>query len=199
MQQYHQREISRDCCTNKIHADVNNAVFKTYEKWTERGLNTAALYYSAKSAFNLIKQDFSRQLQSLKQFSSKPQLDLLSGRNLYSGIDVERIIDDVKSFAKNNNSTNLMGNKNLQLKNASFQSFSRNKSQRINGITYSGHAIDKMQNSGIMPSVVENTLNFGQSVRGKKINTLRYYDNENNISLIVNSKTKKLLQFLMGS
>ncbi len=109
LQRYHQREISRDYInnfsrdwfTNKIHADVNNRVFQNVEKWTERGLNAATLYYSAKSAFNLIKPDFSRQLQSLKQFSSKPQLDLLSGRNLYSGIDVERIIKDIKGITNN--------------------------------------------------------------------------------------------------
>ena len=48
-----------------------------------------------------------------------------------------------------------------QPKNPSYQTV-RNKSDYINGREYSGHALDRMQDRGILPSVVEHTIKTGK-------------------------------------
>ena len=56
----------------------------------------------------------------------------------------------------------------------------------INGRQYTGHAIDRMQGRGIMPSVVEDTIAHGISYPGYDGKTV-YYNSNNNISVILNS------------
>ncbi|MCB1740732.1 MAG: RHS repeat-associated core domain-containing protein, partial [Gammaproteobacteria bacterium] len=50
--------------------------------------------------------------------------------------------------------TGFKGSKGFELKNAPYQTV-RNEATTINGRDFSGHALDQMQNRGIMPSVVE--------------------------------------------
>ncbi len=71
-----------------------------------------------------------------------------------------------------------------QPKNPDYQPV-RNTPTEINGRQYSGHALDRMQDRGILPSVVENTINTGQkspSQNGKYI----HYDSTNNVTVITN-------------
>jgi hypothetical protein len=49
------------------------------------------------------------------------------------------------------------GRKGFELSNSPLRAV-RNAPATINGIRYSGHALDQMQNRGIVPSVVERTL-----------------------------------------
>ncbi len=57
----------------------------------------------------------------------------------------------------------------------------------VNGRYYSGHAFDRMQGRGIMPSVVEDAIQHGLAApsRGGR-NTTVYYSRENNISVVLN-------------
>ncbi|MCC9395810.1 DUF4258 domain-containing protein, partial [Enterobacter hormaechei subsp. steigerwaltii] len=55
----------------------------------------------------------------------------------------------------------------------------------INGRQYSGHALDRMQDRGIMPSVIENTIQTGQQI-GIKDGKTSYYDSKNNVKVIIN-------------
>ena len=93
---------------------------------------------------------------------------------------------------------NLMGSKRLQYQYAPFQKLSRNKPTIIDGIKYSGHAIDKMQNTGIVPSIVDNAIKNGASMVGKRVNTLRYFDADNNITVITNALTKEIITVSHG-
>ncbi|SIR98013.1 hypothetical protein SAMN05445060_1929 [Williamsia sterculiae] len=54
----------------------------------------------------------------------------------------------------------------------------------INGMPYSGHAIDRLQGRGIMPSVVQNTIDHGISYPGRTPDTTVFFDPVNNISVI---------------
>ena len=92
---------------------------------------------------------------------------------------------------------NLMGSKRLQYQYAPFQKLSRNKPTIIDGIKYSGHAIDKMQARGIVPSVVEETIKNGFTKKDF-LGVSHYYDSKNNISVIMNSKTSKIISIRYG-
>lgn len=64
----------------------------------------------------------------------------------------------------------------------------------INKRIYTGHAIDQMQNRGIMSSVIENTIkNPSYSIKMRE--TERFYDSINNITVVTNSKGKVITVF----
>jgi hypothetical protein len=62
----------------------------------------------------------------------------------------------------------------------------------INGRYYSGHALDRMQQQGIMPSGVESAIR-GSGVQGKVPGTTAYYDALNDITVIVDSTTGRVV------
>jgi hypothetical protein len=68
-----------------------------------------------------------------------------------------------------------------------------NSSTIINGRTYTGHALDQTQNRGITPSVVENAINTGRRVSGKLPGTTEIIDNTNNISVVIDSETGRVI------
>jgi hypothetical protein len=53
----------------------------------------------------------------------------------------------------------------------------------VNGISYSGHAIDEMQSEGFVPSVVQDAIENGQETIGQS-GRVAYYSSENNITVI---------------
>jgi len=69
----------------------------------------------------------------------------------------------------------------------------------INGIDYSGHALDQMQGRGFMPSVVENTLQVGTPFPGNLPGTGGLYDAVNNISVIRNLSTGNIITVRNGA
>jgi hypothetical protein len=62
-----------------------------------------------------------------------------------------------------------------------------NSPTTINGVDYSGHALDQMQGRGVMPSVVEDTINYGEASPGNRPGTTVYSSGENRVSVVVNS------------
>lgn len=97
--------------------------------------------------------------------------------------------DNYKQPANDNDVHGFSGNKRVQYKNASYQK-TRNSPAVIENRPYSGHALDQMQNRGIPPSAVENTLKAGSPseriVKGKM--TTNYYDKTNNLTVVVSDK-----------
>lgn len=84
-----------------------------------------------------------------------------------------------------------LGGKNNQMnqpKNPSYQPV-RNQTSTVGNREYSGHALDRMQDRGIMPSVVENTIKTGAATSSRG-NTTVYYDATNNVSVVTNSSGK---------
>lgn len=82
-----------------------------------------------------------------------------------------------------------LGSKSLQLnqpKNPPYQPV-RNKPTNISGREYSGHALDRMQDRGILPSVIEDTIRNGKSYHSRGGTTV-FHSPENNISVVVNGR-----------
>jgi len=90
-----------------------------------------------------------------------------------------------------------VGKKGWELKNPLFQPI-KNPATTINGRQYTGHAIDQMQNRGIFPSAVENTIKNGLNFTGKQQDTQLYYVAANNISVIVNKINEIVITTTFG-
>src|SRR5262249_27549236 len=58
-----------------------------------------------------------------------------------------------------------VGRRRAPLKNAPYQPI-RNAPETIGGRDYTGHALDQMQNRGLTPTVIENTINTGTASAG---------------------------------
>jgi RHS repeat-associated protein len=64
----------------------------------------------------------------------------------------------------------------------------------IYGRPYSGHALDRMQERGLYPSVVENTIQTGTPAPGTTIGTtLYYYDPVNNVTVVIDSASGRVI------
>jgi filamentous hemagglutinin len=74
----------------------------------------------------------------------------------------------------------------------------RNEASWINGRYYTGHALDQMQNRGVVPSVVENALSTGAQFP-TRAGTTGFYDAVNKIRVIVNSKTRGVVTVIRGA
>ena len=74
----------------------------------------------------------------------------------------------------------------------------RNAPETINGRDYSGHAIDRMQERGYTPSVIENALQNGARSAGNKPNTSLYTDTVNKLRVVTNSETGNVITVIPG-
>jgi RHS repeat-associated protein len=63
----------------------------------------------------------------------------------------------------------------------------------IGGRDYSGHALDRMQERGYTPTVVENAISTGTASPGNSPGTTKYHDSVNNVSVIVDSGTGRVV------
>lgn len=79
--------------------------------------------------------------------------------------------------------TGFLGSKRNRLQNAPFQKL-RNADTVIGKRTFSGHALDQMQNRGYTPSVVENAIQRGVRSPDPIPGRFRFYDQNNNITVI---------------
>ena len=93
--------------------------------------------------------------------------------------------------------TGFRGSKGFELTNAPYQRV-RNVAGEVNGRPYSGHAFDQMQNRGIMPSVVDNTIGNGVSFP-TKAGTSGFYDATNGVRVITNSETGNVITVIRGA
>ena len=72
----------------------------------------------------------------------------------------------------------------------------RNSPETIGGREYSGHAIDRMQERGFTPTVVENAIEQGRRTPGNKPGTLVYTDEVNGIKVVVNEETGRVVTIM---
>ncbi|GGY20400.1 DUF4258 domain-containing protein [Paludibacterium paludis] len=93
--------------------------------------------------------------------------------------------------------TGFLGRAGNELKNAPYQKL-RNEATQINGRDFSGHALDQMQNRGVMPSVVENALSTGTQFP-TRAGTTGFYDAVDNVRVIVNSETGRVVTVIRGA
>ena len=77
------------------------------------------------------------------------------------------------------------------------QQATRNQPATIGGQQFSGHALDQMQNRGIMPSVTRNTINEGSNFATRP-GTTGYYDPVNNIRVITSDFSGQIVTVIPG-
>ena len=82
-----------------------------------------------------------------------------------------------------NPATGFRGSRGFPLERSPMQK-TRNHRQLVNGRLYSGHALDQLQDRGIMPSVVENAIQHGRQIPNS--NGTAFVDDINRIKVIVN-------------
>jgi hypothetical protein len=63
-----------------------------------------------------------------------------------------------------------------------------NKGISIGGRSYSGHAVDEMQSSGITPSVVEDAITNNKGVPGNKPGSMVHDSSTNGVRAVVNEQ-----------
>lgn len=72
-------------------------------------------------------------------------------------------------------------------------SIPRNAPGTIGGRDFSGHALDRMQERGIMPSAIENAIRHGASSPGTAAGTTRYFDAANKFNVVVDSASGRIV------
>lgn len=99
-------------------------------------------------------------------------------------------------IARERPSTGFKGRKGHELKNSAYQK-TRNSDGVISGREYSGHALDQMQNRGIMSSSVENAVKFGKRSADPIPGRVRYVDMENKVTVI--TENEKVITVMRGA
>jgi large repetitive protein len=90
--------------------------------------------------------------------------------------------------------SNGAGRQSPQTVNSPLQPF-QNQGGTVNGQEYSGHAFDQMRNRGLVPSVVENTIQNGIKSPGNTPSTTLIYDPINDVTVIINSTGKVITTY----
>ena len=138
--------------------DSSDPIYSSFRSKTTSGLEIASL---ATITYGGIK--------ALKTFSAFSKIS-------FSSIHIESQI---------NRGISLAGSKRLPLHYAPYQTV-RNRELKIMGRSYKGHALDRMQDRGIMPRSIENTIKTGKISRSSRPGEVVYYDAVNKIKVITN-------------
>ncbi|RKT22480.1 filamentous hemagglutinin [Paraburkholderia sp. RAU2J] len=100
--------------------------------------------------------------------------------------------DNAQASTSDNSEASLpMGSKSTQFnqpKNPTYQP-TRNTPGAVDGTDYAGHAFDRMQDRGLTPSVIQNTIENGVPTPSRGGTTV-FYDSVNNVSVVTNSEGK---------
>jgi hypothetical protein len=89
------------------------------------------------------------------------------------------------------------GHRGFELGNHPLQPV-RNSPTTIGQRQFAGHALDQMQNRGIPPSVVENTIQHGVPFPGNRPGTQGFYDPVNRVRVIINSDNGTVVTVMHG-
>ncbi len=93
--------------------------------------------------------------------------------------------------------TGFLGHKGFELKNSPLQPV-RNSPTTISGRDYTGHALDQMQNRGVMPSVVENAVQTGRVTPGNTPGTSVFFDAANQVRVVTDTASGRVITVIRG-
>jgi filamentous hemagglutinin len=113
------------------------------------------------------------------------------------GLGAQGVSDGMPLGSGTVRATGFLGSKRLQLQNAPYQT-TRNAATTIGNRPFSGHALDQMQNRGVPPTVVDNTILTGAQRAGNTAAEVRYYDPVNNLSVVVDRATGRVVTVRSG-
>jgi hypothetical protein len=74
-----------------------------------------------------------------------------------------------------------------------------NRRTMIGEREFSGHALDRMQEQGLVPSIIENAIQTGQKFPGRSLGSEGYYDSVNNISVILDTQSGRVITADFGN
>lgn len=154
--------------------------------WGERMIDVGCLFIQIGMASCFGGQNVANPTFANRSFSSGgPGINRSLGSNLIERI-VQSRLQTTTPLSKPviDRSTSFSGSKRAPLDYAPYQKI-RNESAVINGRKYTGHALDRMQDRGFTPSVIENAMETGQISRSKLPGGLEYYDSVNKIKVCV--------------
>ncbi|WP_343346252.1 DNRLRE domain-containing protein [Terrisporobacter petrolearius] len=168
-------------------------VFKRVAKVVKKRKSTKAI---AKRVYRVVRKSKSITRKVTKKVSKKvtkipkKKKTIVSTKKRRTGNRKAKVY---KGASKGSKGANLpLGSKRNpmnQPKNPTYQRV-RNTSTSISGRKYSGHALDRMQDRGIMPSVIENTIKYGSITPRGYGGKTQYYDSVNNVSVVLNEAGK---------
>jgi RHS repeat-associated protein len=73
-----------------------------------------------------------------------------------------------------------------------------NSPATIGGRDYTGHALDRMQQRGLVPSVVEDAITHGSPSPGRVAGTTAYYSSSNNVTVITDTASGRVITTYPG-
>ena len=76
--------------------------------------------------------------------------------------------------------------------------FTQNQPTSIGGRHYSGHALDRMRERGLKPSVVEETIRNGVVQPSEEIGKRLYYSAKNNVSVVTDAASGRVITARFG-
>ncbi len=85
----------------------------------------------------------------------------------------------------------------FELRQPKFQP-NRNTPEKIGDREYSGHALDQMQNRGLTPTVVEDTIKNGVKSADPSPDRIRYYSPQNDITIVTDEATGRVITTILG-
>jgi RHS repeat-associated protein len=94
-------------------------------------------------------------------------------------------------------SSGFAGKRGFELKNYPSGGPPRNMPTIINGRPYSGHAIDQMQDRGLYPEVIENTIRTGTTFSARD-GAVGYHDPTNDVTVFTNPDTGNIITVRYG-
>jgi hypothetical protein len=74
-----------------------------------------------------------------------------------------------------------------------FRDGAPNTATEIDGRTFTGHALDRMQQQGITPTVVDDAIGSGTEMVGKRAGTTAFYSDQNDLTVIIDSESGRVI------
>ncbi|WP_249525476.1 DUF4258 domain-containing protein, partial [Fusobacterium nucleatum] len=144
------------------------------------------------------------QAQGNQDYYDNQQVSKGSASNNQQGAPVKKLntepINNEDTYTKEGTYIHnvIAGNKKFPLnqpKNLYYQTV-RNETQIIDGMEFSGHALDRMQDRGIPISVVKEAIQYGEKINDGT--RFKFYDSKNNISVVVEKNNGRIVTVEYG-
>ena len=166
-------------------------------KAVSRGIKGARELNGLYSGLQAVEQNFLQESVGVANSVKIGEIGRISPKTVPISGEFRFTAQEIAEIKQIWNEKAFSGRKGFQLENISYQPV-RNTPMEIGGRMYSSHALDQMQNRGLPPSVIENTIKVGEKTPDPKIGRCRYYDRMNNITVVIEQSTGEVVTTIPG-
>ena len=160
-------------------------------EWGVIGLSAVGAYKGVKGKAPALRNTFSK--AKISELFGLSRAKKAGATASTSGASVTKNVDNIISEAERKGFRGVRG----QIELHTPKGFGRNKDRVINGRSYWGHVLDRMQDRGIPFSVVEDCIKNGKVVPSKKqVCRLEHHDKVNNIRVITDKNTGDVISVI---